>query len=813
MSETLPIDQVGRPIQILPYSQKDKEWFKKNINYYIMRSNFNFGAQTNGRKDIRVFYEVYNNQFPLEWFSHITNPLGSTKAEYKNFPAKVRPVTILRQNIDLLLGEYKRRPFIYNVENYGENGYNRFTDAMKTAIHDNLSQFFIKQALQTAQDGGQKLNPQQLQALQQNPPFPDEVAEQLKASYKDAIAIKGQKWLRRVIREKDVKKKLHRCFKDWLIAGQCYTYKGVINDDLEYRQVYPMNIDYDKSQENPFIEDGEWVVERRMCALSDVVDTFYEQLSQEDQEDLETHYYYNTPMGFYDHLRGLYTDPNERNKCPVFHVQWKGRKKIGFLSYFDEETMQIAEEIVDEDYKVDRAAGEQVEWRCVNEVYEGWRIGDKIYTRLGPVKVQRNEMNNHSACKLSYNGRKFSDQHAENISVLEMGLPFQIMYIIVTYTLEKTIAKSKGKIIMFDQATIPNEDGWDEEKFFYYADALGYALLNRNQIGVDKTWNQYQVLDMGLFDQIKQLIELQDYFKKQWDECIGITRQRKGETYASDGQGVTERAVFQSTVITDMIFINFDEFVEKELQGIMDYAKPLTSNGVKGIYNDDEFGTELMHIDPMDFENESLGVFVDGNEDNMRKLRNAEQMAQAMLQNKARPSTVLEVLDAVNFADLKAKLKRIEDIEDQIAQQQQQDEQQAQADADDRKQKMMAYEKLLERQNSHAEYLDKMDLEELVQNIKGQYMVESMQADKSDAGADIAQAIQLEQSREHNKNERSRTQAMLENFRNQHRQKQQELDLQRKTLEHQMHKDKADHGIKKEKLKIDRKKASRPSSA
>lgn len=803
----LPIDQVGRPIQIIPWKDKDAEWYKKNINYYIMRSNFNFGAQTNGRKDIRIFYEVYNNQFPLEWFAHITDPLSAKVEAHKHFPARVRPVTILRQNIDLLLGEYKRRPFIYNVENYGENGYNRFTKTMETAINDTLKQFFIKSALESAQAGGAQLNPQQLQALQQNPPFPDEVAEQLKQSYKDAIAVKGQKWLRRQIREKDIKKKLHRCFKDWLIAGQCYTYKGIINDDLWYEQVFPMNIDYDKSQDNPFVEDGEWVVSRRLMTLSDVVDRFYHQLSEENQKDLETHYYYNTPMGFFDHLRGLYTDPNERNKCPVFHVQWKGRKMVRFLTYFDEETMQFVEEIVDEDYKPDRQAGEQVDDRWVNEVYEGWRVGDKIYTGMKPVEVQRNEMNNASACKLSYNGRKYSDQHAENISVLEMGLPFQIMYIIVTYTLEKTIAKSKGKILLLDQNTIPNEDDWDDEKFFYYSEALGYALLNRNQIGVDKSWNQYQVVDMGLFDQIKQLIELQDYFKKQWDECIGITRQRKGETYASDGQGVNERAVFQSTVITDMIFIYFDEFVEKELQGVMDYVKPLTKRGIKGLYNDDEYGTTLMEIDPQDFEDEELGVFVDGNEDNMRKLRNAEQMAQAMLQNNSRPSTIMEVLDAVNFADLKSKLKRIEDIEDQIAQQTQQSQQDAEVQADERKKQFLQYEELLKRETMEREYELKTNLEEVVQNLKGAFLVESMQADKSDAGKDILQAEKLTQ-------ERTRTQAILENVRNQHKQKQQELQLQKQKLQHDMDKTAKEHKLKQQKLAIDRKKAmQRPKSS
>src|ERR1700761_4684018 len=97
------IDGSIRPPQTIPWSAKDEKWYKRNVEFCIQRTNFNFGAQVNQRKDLRVFYDVYNNQFPLEWFNHITNPLGTDNKKHKAFPAKVRPVTILRQNIDLLL--------------------------------------------------------------------------------------------------------------------------------------------------------------------------------------------------------------------------------------------------------------------------------------------------------------------------------------------------------------------------------------------------------------------------------------------------------------------------------------------------------------------------------------------------------------------------------------------------------------------------------------------------------------------------------------------------------------------------------------
>lgn len=791
-----------QPIQVLPESEKTEDWFKDNLEFRINRTGFYTGktAAPPG-KDLRVLYEVYNNQFPLHWFNHITNPLSAKVEAHKAFPAKIRPVTILRTNLDLLLGEWPRRPFVYNVENLGENGYIQYTEKLNKSIENNLTQWFINATLTQMQESGQQLTKEQLAQLQQNPPVPEEVKEEFHKSYKDAIAIKGQKWLRRTIREKNVKKKLHKCFKDWLIAGQCYTYKGVHNEDLEYERVSPLNLDYDKSPDTDFIEDSDWVVCRRMMTISDVVDRFYMQLSTQENKDLEQLSLFTSPSSFYDGLRSMYGGEGEWNKIPVYHVQWKGRRKIGFVSYLDPETFQIEKKEVDESY---RSAGEVVDWRWINVVYEGWRIADKIYVGLKELAVQRNEMNNVSKCKLSYNGRKYSDLHSDNISVLEIGLPFQIMYIINTYTLEKTIAKSKGKILLIDQNAIPNEGDWDDEKFFYYSEAMGYGLLNRNQIGVDKTWNQYQVVDMSLFDQIKQLIELQDYFKQQWDDIIGINRQRKGQTYSSDGQGVNERAAFQSTVITDMIFINFEEFQERELQGLMDYAKFLTAKGKKGIYNDDMYGIQLMDIDPEDFPDEELGVFVDGAAEHMRKLQEMRNYSLAMLQNNAKPSTVMEVVDSINAAELKAKLRQIEDIETQIAQQQAQGESEHEQALEEIRERFLAYGKMLDRENMEAEYDRKEDLE----HIKGTYNTFTFQdGDANDNGqldAIEAQKILFDRQKHFDDVEDRKKGRQIER---------EKVRDDRRQMEHQMRQDKVNTQLAREKLVIDRKKANKPKTS
>jgi hypothetical protein len=683
-----------KPLQTLSWKDKiknDNQWFKDNIKYYLAGSRFGTHDQ---ERDLQLLYDVYNSRFPMNWFTHITDPLSAKNPNHKNFPAKIRPVNILRTNLDLLMAEYPRRPFIFQVNNLSDTSYSSYQEELKKTIKGNLTKMF---QLQVEHDlmaeglitkDGQPASQEVLEEIQQrmsNLPIPEDIKEKFHLSYKDALAVKGQKWLRRCIAEHSIRQKFGKMFKHWVIVGEAYSYKTVEFDTIRYKPVSPKHIDFDKSPDEDYVEDSEWVVYREQLTVSDVVDRYYEVLKKDNITALETNNSnYASPQSFYTYV----SEQTQTGKVPVTHVTWKGRKMIKFITIVDPMTGEVIQDTVDEDYVIDKATETVVEEKWVNELYEGTMIGDDIFVNLRPVLFQRNVMNNFSVTKQPYNGRKYSDLHSINTSLTELGLPYLIMYIIVTRTLELTIAKSKGKILLIDQNAIPTEDGWDEEKFFYYSEALGYALMNRNQIGVDKSWNQYQVVDMSLFDQIKQLIELQQHFKNEWDDIIGINRQRKGQTYASDLVGVNERATFQSTIITDMIFNLFEEFTEKELQGLLDLSKFTEIEGTRKLWNSTEFGNEILEIEPDQYCNASFGVMVQSSSEAIAIKNKLEANVQAMIQNNVKTSTIIEVLTSDNVAELKAKIKRVEEIEQEIAQQQQESEAEVMAQQDERRYKL-----------------------------------------------------------------------------------------------------------------------------
>ena len=242
--------------------------------------------------------------------------------------------------------------------------------------------------------------------------------------------------------------------------------------------------------------------------------------------------------------------------------------------------------------------------------------------------------------------------------------------------------------------TIPKRHGWDEEKFMYYADAMGFAFIDSTAEGKNNervTFNQYQVLDMSLGQYIAAQFQLLQAIKAEWEENIGVSRQRKGQVKTSDGVGVTERAVFQSSVISEEIFRRFESFLEREYAGLIDTSKIAWRDGKKMTYVTSDLRTALISIDPEEYQEAEYGVFVKNNSREQDKLQQMKSLTMAFAQNGQQPSTIAEILDTNNFSKIKKLMAEVDEKQKEMqAQQQQMQQQQAQAAAQAQQQMQQA---------------------------------------------------------------------------------------------------------------------------
>lgn len=713
MSQRERINNPIKPNQRVSQKEKyanNKRHIKDTADYYIGKTRFNDGA--GGDRNYKNLYALYNGdivdeQWEKDTFDHV---LGFYKSDNSpedfDLPAKIRMNNYIASNVNLLLGEFNKRPEPFILKHEGDSGYTAYNEALQQQINTNLREQFLSVLAEQGIPVDQ-MPPEEI-------PMPEQVKQQFDATFIDTFAAKASKKIKDFKLQQEFKAKKHKGFKDWIIAGSNFSYRGIRDNRLVYEDLGPMELAWAKSEHHDFIEDGEFAVRKQKWLVSDVVDFFHSKLTKDDYEELQLNYV-SQDMGAF---RSLF-DPKENQSTEVIDVfQWSYRteKKIGIWTYINDMGMIESMEVPDS-FKVPKEmedASMGIAWEWVSQVFEGWRLSDHIH-----LEVEENEPCSDLG-KLPFNGSFFSDRFAKNKSILEQGIPYAIILAILNFKFEETIAKSKGKIIPTDFNALPRKNGWTEQKAFYYADVFGYLLLDRTDTLADKSFNQYSALDMGLWDHAKNIREMIMLVKNDWDESLGITRQRKGNVMATDTVGGTERANFQSAIISDHIFSTFDRTTLRDLNHFLELLKYLDIQGEKDLIFD-EISQIMTMVEflPEDFsmEKDLRFHYVDSTKerDNLEMLKNH---AVASLANKGDLATVAEILNQDSMAELKRRLQVLKRQESEIAQQQMEAETKAQADAEQKIKEMEAFTKELEHNFDIALQDHKYNREERLAAVK-----------------------------------------------------------------------------------------------
>ena len=655
------------PRQKLPLAKKTKKWREECVDGYINLSA-NTSSFSKRRDDLRRFYDMYNGYIDDNDYSQLLKPYGKTR---KNFPSTLRNFPIIKPIIDLLMGEKAKRPLNFTVSVLNANAVTRKEEAKNEAIYRNLQQHFANRAAQAGIDTG--MDPAEVE-------LPQQLEELFNNTYVDNRAIMGQNALSYIMSQQEVKDKLDKAWFHYLVSGEVYTHRGVRGGDPFYEILNPIDVDYDLDPDLEFVEDGDWALVRKFVHASTIIDHYHEFLSEEEIVSLEE------PHGMGNsHIPWLSvgaTGPNanqfNNRLIEVINIYWKSRKRIGFVTYLDPETGEIEELEVEDGFRMPKELKEQggkLEWLWVNEVWKGTKIDGRIFVDINPIPNQRQSLENPSVCKLPINGRRYSDINSDNISLVSLGIPYQLTYNVYKYRLELAIARSKDIIAQFDINMIPKK--WDMDKFMYYVEGTGIAWVDYNKEGVQLSPQHQSVLDMSI-KTIEQYIALLETIMQEWEKLSGVNRQRQGEVGAYEGKSTSQQAIIQSSHITEDLFRKFGRLEQRDLQALLDYSKEAWLQGKKASFIMPDGATEFLDLETMEHMESEYGIWVTDSGEETEKLEIAKQMSQAMIQNGLPASAVLEMLDSKNFAQIKSKLKAAEAQQEELAQQQQKAEQEAQ---------------------------------------------------------------------------------------------------------------------------------------
>jgi hypothetical protein len=685
------------PRQRIPDSKKTEEWKKETMDAIISLSNFS-PVKGSYRWHLRQAYRFYNGIIDDADYTHVLRPYGNTR---KNWPAKLHNYPIIKPIVDLLLGEKIKRPLNYSIVVENDDVTNKKAQAKQEAIFQAAMDQYLFELQQQGIDIGQN--------MEEAPPELKEVEEAFERSYRDNRAQLGEKALNFIRRNEEIDDKIIDGFKHFLVAGQVFSSRKIVSNEVKYDILNPLHVDYDKSLETKFIEDGDWALVRRLLTPSDIIDEFYDVLSVSEVDQVENPKRDRTGeyLVYSDDLyqEGVASDKETARLVEVIEVYWKSRKKIGFVSYVDEYG-EVQEFEVDSDYKVQE--DEEVEWYWINEVWKGFRIDGDIYVDVEPVPVQRGSMDNPSKCKLPINGRRYSDMNAGNISLVMMGMPFQITYNIYKYRLETAIARSKDILAQIDINILPDE--YDIDEWMDLIESTGIAFTQYKENNAINPQHQ-AVLDLSI-KTIQDYIALLESIKYEWESLAGVSKQRQGEVSQYETKGGAEYSILQSSTITEDYFNKFRHFEERDLKALLDYSRYAWINGKKAHYLTPEYTEDFLEIDGLEYSETEYGVFISTSQKDIQALNNLKQLSQSMMQNGASMTDIIEIMDANSISKIKEKISKAEQSRAEMEAQAFEMEQQAA-----KEERELEFAKLdIDRENNIRDNETKLQVQEMKNN-------------------------------------------------------------------------------------------------
>ncbi len=662
--------------------EEDDFLFAKQCTEYLI-SNHGFNNEIYEEMD--TLYNARVGRLQTSDYKLQTNPFNSNTTGQNvqsRQPAVLKHYPLIEPICELMLSEYSKRPKVMDVVAVNEHVENEYKEAANFIYKQNLKQKFINELHAQGLEVGEAISEEELEAKTQKQL--KEVTVNLSESGQNSINI-----LRYELRLVD---KWQEAFDDWLTVGTAITRKDVVFNDVDYKPISPRKLSFARDMNSsPYIEDLPDALYRDYWSINNIIDYFRDELSDEDVTCLETKARRDGVGASAATIQvargGIITgntgqeEPTRRSlvnsEIEVYHAVWKSFKKVGILTYVTE-MGEIRQQNVDDTYKLDEEKGDiSVEWEWVNEVWETWRLAEGVYVRTRPVMVQRNEISNISKCKLPYNGRWRRTRTGDIVSVVKTGLPFQFTYNALNYSAEKMMNKNKDKMLMMPYGLIPKKAGWNTDTFMYYATSLGFAFYDETADNASVAMQGIKSVDMSLSEYIYRTYEMLQAVKTEYWDAVGMNRQRYGDVNTSAGKGVTEQAIYRSSMISEESYRQFDDFVESELNGLLDNSRLAWVEGKKSkIYNDNGQELNLLIANPTHTLTDYL-VFVKNGDDEARSNETMKQLALSFIQNDTPKATVAEIVDSKNMTTLKRILKEYDDVEEEFKQRQQQANEQA----------------------------------------------------------------------------------------------------------------------------------------
>ena len=434
-----------QPVQFLPSKEKTDDWAAWNLDWLELQG-VEF-LRINARRLLKNYklakgiidksdYIVEPDNDYKEMMDVLTAENDSA-LELKFYP-------IVPNVINVLSGEFSKRYNKVQFRAVDDKSYNEMLEQKKMQIEEsllaeaesNLVATMLEMGMDPAsEEAQQKLSPEGLKSL-------PEIEDFFSKSYRSMV----EEWASHQLNVDEERFRMQeleeRAFRDSLIADREFWHFKMLEDDYDIELWNPVLTFYQKSPDQRYISDSNYVGKIDLMTVSDVVDKYGYLMNQKQLQSLQKIYparsaqyqvngyqndgaYYdatrshewntNAPgLAYRQYASNYMADPQrggdivtqilsqsedlegfgDSNLMRVSTIYWKTQRKVGHLTKIEFDG-EVTQEIIDETYKISEKPvydtsifknksketllqGEHVDWIWINEVWGGVKVGPNV---------------------------------------------------------------------------------------------------------------------------------------------------------------------------------------------------------------------------------------------------------------------------------------------------------------------------------------------------------------------------------------------------------------------------------------------------
>lgn len=353
-------------------------------------------------------YEIVKGKFIYSHYidTNKYNDIVDAMSQDFEMPSTLRHHDIISQAVNVLSGEYQKRPDNFKVKGYDDGTTNAFIRKKTELLLEYVTQEIQKEIEPKLIAEGWDLNKQDFISEEEQQQYtkqleerkqaltPPEIETYMSQNFQTVAELWGQHRLEMNKSRFNLSEKEKREFEDMLIADRCFRHFFLKGTDYDQETWNPINVFYHKSPEIDYIEDGDYVGRILYLTPANCIDRYGWMMTENEIKSLTAMtelsnnvkgvdgygVAYGSIVPFKDYpqwkvveeamgrhplspvntldenfLNGLSAGSQpavSRGYIQVTEAYWRSMKRIGKVCYIDPETGLLTKTLVDENFVV-----------------------------------------------------------------------------------------------------------------------------------------------------------------------------------------------------------------------------------------------------------------------------------------------------------------------------------------------------------------------------------------------------------------------------------------------------------------------------